>query len=229
MTNKHELDFTTVLASSVHDMKNSLGMLLCSVEHILEEVTPANSEQEKQFQNLQYEASRINGELIQLLTIYRMQNDFLPVNIDEHYLIDVFDDQIARNQGLIDSCGIEIQLLCPEDLAWYFDMDLLGGVIHNVLVNCLRYTKKVIQIEAKMKDKKLELTISDDGPGYPEAMLLQPAGLVESAEVSKGETHLGLYFAEEIAKLHRRGEERGSIKLQNGPPLGGGSFSIIIP
>jgi signal transduction histidine kinase len=224
-----KIDFSTVLASSVHDMKNSLGMLLSSVEHILEEVKPANKEQAKQFQNLQYEASRINGELIQLLTLYRMDNNFLPVSVDEHYLVDILEDQIARNQMLIDSSGIEVTLDCSEDLAWYFDGDLISGVVHNVLVNCLRYTNQKIVVSAALDKNELVIGIHDDGPGYPDEMLAQPTRLVEHAEYSRGETHLGLYFAEQIAALHRRENRQGSIQLNNGEPLGGGSFVLRLP
>lgn len=224
-----KIDFNTVLASSVHDMKNSLGMLLSSVEHILEEVTPANEGQAKQFRNLQYEASRINGELIQLLTLYRMDNNFLPVSVDEHYLVDILEDQIARNQMLIDSSGIEVTLNCDQDLAWYFDADLIGGVIHNVLVNCLRYTETKLLISAELKNDELVVGIHDDGPGYPIEMLEQPSRLVEHAEYARGETHLGLYFAEQIAALHKRGKQVGSIALKNGEPLSGGSFELRLP
>jgi signal transduction histidine kinase len=224
-----KIDFNTVLASSVHDMKNSLGMLLSSVEHILEEVTPENEDQARQFRNLQYEASRINGELIQLLTLYRMDNNYLPVSIDEHYLIDILEDQVARNQMLIDSSGIELTIDCDEDLAWYFDGNLIGGVIHNVLVNCLRYTDSKLIISAKVENELLLIGVHDDGPGYPQEMLDQPARLVEQAELSRGETHLGLYFAEQIAALHKRGNVSGGIELANGQPLKGGSFVMRLP
>lgn len=225
----NNLDFSLVLASSVHDMKNSVGMLLASLEQVIEATPPDNPEQSKRFSTLHYEASRINSELVQLLTIYRMQNNFLPVNIDEHYVIDVLEDQIARNHTLTETGHIKMDLDCDSDLCWCFDNDLIGSVVHNIIVNCSRYTRSEIYIGAKTADDMLVITIADNGHGYPKSMLEKPAALVESAEVSKNGTHLGLYFAEHIAYMHKQKNRHGYIELQNGAPLGGGAFRIYLP
>ena len=227
-TDSH-IDFSLVLASSVHDMKNSVGMLLASLESVIEVAPPEDIEQARRFRTLHYEANRINGELIQLLTLYRMQNEFLPVRIDEHYVIDVLDDQVARNHTLIETGEIALNVDCDDDLSWFYDLDLLGSVIHNVLVNCTRYTKSAIDIKASVEGDFLCIAISDDGPGYPENMLVNPATLVEEAEVSKGATHLGVYFAMKIAEHHKQNHRKGYIKLENGGALGGGVFKLFIP
>lgn len=226
---ENSIDFSTVLASSVHDMKNSVGMLLNSVESILEHHTPKDAEQNAHFKTLHYEAARINGELIQLLTLYRKDRGFLPISVDEHYVIDIFEDQIARNYPLLQTTNIDISLNCDEDLVWYFDGDLVGGVIHNILVNAIRYTRSKIAIAAYEEDKQLCISIADDGEGFPEDMLLEPGRRVQEAELSRGATHLGLYFSEEIASLHKQGERAGCISLENGGELGGGVFKLYLP
>ncbi len=226
---KERINFSMVLASSVHDMKNSIGMLMASLEDVIQETPPANPAQRKRFNILHYEASRINSELVQLLTIYRMQNDYLPLRIDEHYVIDVLEDQVARNHMLVQTGGINLHLRCAEDLHWYYDDDLFGSVIHNVLINCVRYTKTEIAINADIVGDYLCVGIEDDGPGYPDSMLNRPAGLIDDVDVNDGGTHLGLYFADKIAALHRQKNRHGYIKLENGGSLGGGVFKIFIP
>jgi len=229
MTTKQVPDFSTILASSVHDMKNSIGMLIASVETILEEYQPENDSQRKHFKTLQYEASRINGELIQLLTLYRNDKGFLPVSIDEAFVYDVLEDQIARNQLLLDASGIAIELDCDEELSWYFDADLVGGVVHNILVNCIRYTHSKVMVKASIIDQFLQISIADDGEGYPEDMLLAPANRIQEAQVSEGATHLGLFFAESIAELHKQNDLSGSIALKNNGVLAGGEFHLKLP
>jgi hypothetical protein len=59
--------------------------------------------------------------------------------------------------------------------------------------------------------------------------LESPSTFVNKAEVNEGSTHLGLYFAEEIARLHKQKNRVGYIRLENGPPLGGGSFNLFLP
>lgn len=226
---EEKVDFSLILASSVHDMKNSIGMLIASLETFIEEHPPENDHQRKHFNTLHYESSRINAELVQLLTIYRMQNDHLPVRVDQHFVIDVLEDQVARNHALIESRGIHLNLRCEDNLEWVFDADLVGSVVQNVLVNCARYTRGEIELSAKVVDDLLEICVADDGQGYPQAMMESPARMVDEANLSNGNTHLGLYFAEQIAALHKQKNRIGYIKLENGEPLGGGCFKMVLP
>lgn len=230
MTNdSRDLDFSTVLAASVHDMKNSVGMLVASLEAAIEEQPPQSDAQARRLATLHYEASRINAELIQLLTIYRMQNRHLPVRIDSHHVIDVLEEQLARNHMLIESKQVDVVLECDEDLQWFFDSDLIASVVQNVLVNCVRYTQNRLLIAAGLVDNMLCISIADDGPGYPPQMRERPSAVVDEAEISHGETHLGLYFADRIAAMHRQGDRQGFIRVENDGPLGGGVFKIHLP
>lgn len=224
-----DLDFSLVLASSVHDMKNSVGMLIASLENFIEDNPPQNNNQNKHFNTLHYEASRINAELVQLLTIYRMQNDRLPLRVDQHYVIDVLEDQVARNHGLIESRGIHLSLECDDNLEWYLDADLVGSVVQNVIVNCSRYTRSALLVSAKVKDDLLVITVADDGVGYPPSMLEAPSMTINDIHVGGDNTHLGLYFAERIAALHKQKNRLGFTRLTNGDPLGGGCFSLYLP
>jgi len=230
MKEEPKADFSLILASSVHDMKNSLGMLLNSLESVMQETPAENEAQAKRFATLQYEASRINTELIQLLSVYRMENDRLPVQVDEHYLIDVLEEQVARNDMLFQTRNLAVEVDCDEDLLWYFDAELIGGVIHNVLVNGARYSKSKMKVKAEINDDELIVTVSDDGGGYPSFMLGCPQqSFVKSVSFSEGNTHLGLYFAQETARLHSRNQRQGRIDLSNGGDLGGGVFNIFLP
>ncbi|WP_245929128.1 sensor histidine kinase [Agarilytica rhodophyticola] len=228
MEERKPIDFSMVLASSVHDMKNSIGMLLASLEGVIAHTQTESPEQTKHFNTLHYEASRINSDLVQLLTIYRMENSFLPIQVDEHYVIDVLEDQIARNHILLQTSDIKLSTHCDRNLKWYFDDDLLGSVIHNVFVNCVRYTKSRLLVEAEVIDDFLCITIADDGPGYPDYMLEKPPGYI-AEDVSSTSTHLGLYFADRIVAMHKQHEKHGYILLENGEPYGGGVFKLFVP
>lgn len=223
------LDFSLVLASSVHDMKNSLGMLLNTLEGVIADTPAQNEEQAKRFACLQYESSRINVELIQLLSIYNMQNDRLPLNIDEHYVIDTLEEQVARNHMLFETRHIDIELICDEDLNGYFDAELVGGVVHNVLVNCARYSKKKLQVCAEACGDGVTISINDDGGGYPASMLSAPEQVNAGVSFSNGSTNLGLFFAFKVAEMHCTKGVCGRVELANDGPLGGGVFKLHIP
>lgn len=222
------LDFSFVLAASVHDMKNSLGMLLNSLEEVIESSPPKDESQKKHFSILQYEASRINSELIQLLTIYRLKKKNLPFNLDENYVFDTFEDQVARNDVLFKTRGITLSTDCDPDLAWFYDNELVGNVVHNVLINAARYAKNNIAIIANVINNQLVIRIEDDGNGFPDFMI-NASEEAPGSRTATDSTQLGLFFASRIAAFHRKGDVKGCIKLYNGGTLGGGVFEITLP
>jgi len=223
-------DFSLVLASSVHDMKNSLGMLLHSLEIMIRDTTVQDEAQAKHFATLQYEASRINTELIQLLSIYKMDNDGMPLRIDEHYVVETLEEQVARNDMLLETRGLTLEIDCDEDLPWYYDSELVGGVVNNILVNGARYCKSRMRLSASIEDDQLVISVEDDGGGYPPSMLgSNEQSFKKSVSFTEGSTNLGLYFAQEVARMHRRDDLVGAIELGNGGELGGGLFKIYLP
>ena len=227
--NDKPLDFSLVLASSVHDMKNSLGMLLNTLEQVIADNPAQNEEQAQRFACLQYESSRINVELVQLLSIYRMQNDRMPIHIEEHYVVETLEEQLARNHMLFETRSIKVRIDCDEDLKGYFDAELVGGVVHNILVNCARYSREKLSIVASCSSGGLSIAVCDDGGGYPPSMLAAPSTTNAGVSFSSGSTNLGLFFAFKVAELHCINGVCGRIELANNGPLGGGVFTIHLP
>ncbi len=130
---------------------------------------------------------------------------------------------------LLETKGVSATLNCDTDQAWYFDQDLVGSVVHNILVNCVRYTKSAVLVSATVENDLMCITIADDGPGYPPHMLQRNTATFDDLELERGSTHLGLYFAEKIASFHKQNNRSGYIELTNGEPLGGGVFKLYIP
>lgn len=221
--------FTTVLASSVHDIKNSLGMLMQSLESVVERVPPNERPGFHELAVLQYEAARVNNSLVQLLALYKLDNQQLPVNIGQHMVCDFMHEQGLRNQNLLTLKQIALEVDVDEDLAWYFDFELIASVIDNIVTNSIRYTHSRLLLRAFVEQDHLVICIADDGPGYPRAMLEQSDRYLLGINRSTGSTGLGLFFAGEIARLHRRGTQKGYIELRNGEALAGGEFRLYLP
>jgi len=224
-----KIDFSFVLASSVHDMKNSLGMLLNTLSDVMNQYPPQNEAHAKSYAVLEYEAARINSELVQLLSIYRLEHDKVRAHIDECMVIDILSEQIARNYGLLQTRAIELVLECDDTLMGYFDSDLVGGVINNILVNCARYCKQKLKLSAQQTVEGLCITIEDDGPGYPEDMLNASTFAETKANFASGRPHLGLMFANKVALMHKNKSQQGFIRLSNEGSLGGGCFKLFLP
>lgn len=223
-------NFSLLLASSVHDMKNSLGMLLSSLDELTSDMTEMSDNQRRQFAVLQGEASRIRNDLIYLLGLYRMQNHDLVVEIDEVFVDEFLDQQVAQNALLFDMRKIDVRVNCAEGLTGFFDEELIGGVINNVLVNAARYTRSRIDINASVDDGYLCIDVIDDGAGFPAEMLAQAGDMARDISFKTGSTHLGLHFAARIAALHKGNDgRRGSIAISNLSAQGQGRFSLRLP
>lgn len=227
MHNDSKADFAMLLASSVHDMKNSLGMLLSSLNELMEQHPASNEEQRRHYGTLQGEASRINNDLVQLLGLYRLESDQLTVHQNEVIMLDFVEQQIARNELLFQSRQVSVEAHCEPDLMWFFDDELVSGIMNNIIVNAVKYTESKVVIAAEMKDGGLWIRIEDDGPGYPETMLNSNTATDQGIDFNSGSTKLGLFFADRIARLHVNKGVCGYTQLSN--TESGGCFSLFLP
>jgi two-component system, OmpR family, sensor histidine kinase SenX3 len=230
MSNESALDFSTCLASLVHDMKNSIGMLLNTTDEIIDRCSSDTCPSYPLLSQLLYESKRANNNLIQLLTLYKMDKAQLTMNIDYNDIGEFINEIILYNKPLLDSRGIRMEIDTPDNLLWFLDKDLIGGVINNVLNNAFRYTRDNIKISSR-KDERgyLIIQIEDNGTGYPEQMINTIPDSPSKNSFLTGGTGLGLYFAYSVVKLHKDKDREGYILINNNPDQGGGCFSIFLP
>lgn len=223
------IDFATVLASSVHDMKNSLCLLIQSIENLSNKLAEKGVEEAQELAGIHYEASRLNSNLLQILSLYREDCDSLPVNIDEYYLDDLLDELIAKNQLYIENKNLNVEFEIEPDLAWYFDSELVSNLLNDVFVNAMRYCKSTIKVKAFQDNQLLTIQIVDDGSGYPATMLENLIPEPSTFDITMSRTGLGLYFAQLIAAKHVQNNIVGQINLQNGGELDGSVFTLTLP
>ena len=218
------LDFNMVLASSIHDMKNSLSMLLNQLEQLGTTLknTPEGIE-------IRYQAERLRLNLAQLLTLYRMDKKQYCVNIGEHSVYEMFEELVLHHQPVLNHKNIQLEIDCDDTLMWFFDRELVDGLLANLVNNAYRYASKCVRLVARIENKWLKLSVIDDGPGYPATML--DAYKPEQSQISfcGGSTGLGLYFAHNIAQLHTNKLKMGYIILSNNGINNGASFNLYLP
>lgn len=228
------MDFSDILASSIHDIKNSLGLILNSLDDLI--TNPDNHLADpRQASLLKHEVNRANSNLLQLLTLYKLGNAQLGLRIAEHNLDDFLDDVVADNQAVCTALGLELTYLCEEDLSGFFDWDLVRGLLNSIIGNAQRYARSRIRLSAREEDGYLVIRVEDDGAGFPESHLRMLKAAAEDSQEEGSEegiashTRLGLYFASRIAEQHRAGDRVGHIRLANAQDLPGGCFELWLP
>jgi signal transduction histidine kinase len=230
MNNETDDIFNMVLASTVHDMKNSLGMLGESLNQIVAQIDPQSLDEKAQanYGIVQYEASRVNNSLMQLLALYKLENEQLPFCPNYCNLSDFLEEQMIKHSVLLNARGIECSVDVDEELEGVFDESLVETVLENIIGNAIRYTQSKIQITCRQEEFTV-IEVADDGPGYPSAMIELAGSYMQGINQSTGSTGLGLFFAQKIANLHSHNNRRGRISLSNSGELGGGKFELLLP
>ncbi len=222
-------EFSSLLASAVHDLKNSVGSLLSALNAMDGEPRGEGVATHEMVARLRHEAMHINNDLVALLAVYKIDRGCYPVEIDHHCVHDVLTECALQYAPLLERSRIAVELQCHEDLYGYFDRGLTMGIIINALNNALRHTRDRLLIRAAASQNGLTIAVEDNGPGYPVHLLMSDPGTAGGIDFNGGTTGLGLYFASLAAALHKHKQRRGHIRVYNGGSLGGGCFSLHLP
>lgn len=222
-------DLTVFLASSVHDMKNSISMMIGSLQDIVSTSDPETYPHYRDMAQMLYETQRINGNLIQLLTLYKFDNHLYPFSPDSVAIEDFVREAQSHVRTLLNSKKIGFEADFAPDLYGEFDQDLVTGVIVHAMNNAAHYTRDRIRLAICEQDGALEFRVEDNGRGFPQAMIDEGAAAMRGTNFGTGSTGLGLYFSAVVAQTHRNRDRRGSIQLENGGSLGGGCFVLRLP
>ena len=213
------LQMATLLAANLHDTKNLMGQLMLRLD--------ALSGDDPGVRDARFLCQQVNDRMVQLLLLFEVREGDLKPQYEAHnpqdFLLELRENARAW-------AGERLRIEMRDDEApdyWYFDRTLLEMAMMNALHNAFRHARQAIVLSAGMHDGMLRLSVSDDGAGYPPA-ILHSAG-DERLPVSHDGTGLGLYFAGKIANAHNNRGVMGRLKLDNASSGGGAVFSILLP
>jgi K+-sensing histidine kinase KdpD len=223
------MDMQTVMASTVHDVKNSLGLIDNQLNEVVRRLQETDPESAQEIRRIQLECGRINNGMVHMLGLYRMHKGTFSPSIDESYVPDVIQDSVSRYTELLSALGVSLTVeFEDEDCLWHLDPNLIEGLLGNVLTNSIRYTKSMLHFQIKENDGWLQIRITDDGDGFPPNML----NLLDQSEAvcfQSGATGLGLYFCQKIAELHMNEGRKGYVRLSNDEVTCGAIFDLFLP
>ena len=232
------------LASTVHDMKNSISVLSGTLENLIAASAPPppaaagqpghEQPQYGQLGQMLYQTRRLNDNLIQLLALYKeVGKPGYPFDPAAHRVSELVDQVKGQARILLQSRGVTLDVDFPADAIWTFDEDLIIGVLVHAINNAIRYTRDRIRLVVRVDGDYLELRVEDNGGGFPPAILGAGADAMKSGagkvNFLSNSSGLGLYFSSEVAKMHKHRQRHGGIALENGGTLGGGCFVLRLP
>lgn len=222
------INFSTILANSIHDAKNALGHIDQSLEQMKTDESLSNNA-ENIVKKIKLTSQSVNQNLVRVLSLYKLSNHDHALLIDEVNVRDFFEEIAVNQTPLLSIGGLTLEIQCDDDITGYFDYELIKSVLEAALHNASKFAKTTIRLTA-IKDEYLIIGIEDDGPGYDADLLDESTSIKQGVSFEPGgSTGLGLFFAHQILSAHSNKNRNGSINLASSSGLGGARFSINLP
>ncbi len=219
------IGFNAVLASSVHDIKNSLATL----RELMLDLKHKHQDDNQEFIQLEFETNRMNNSLMQLLTLYKIESNNFSLHIEECPVMEIFQEVKAQHAPFLTLKQFQLTINCEQNHYCYCDYMLICNALASLLNNAQRYCNQKIHLSTYQKDHYQVICLEDDGSGYPEYLLDgNKHNQIETNWLS-GNTGLGLHFISVLASLHKNKNKQGFISIDNASQLGGARLQLFLP
>lgn len=207
------LDFSTLFAAHLHEIKNDLFFLLGALDKV------AAVHPDPQLAKAQLAGAGIGNKLMRLLTLYQLSLGLHPLQRNLYSVRELLEDLEVACRAIAADRAIRVTLHTDPELQHVFDRELLSCALTNALHNALRFARSSVRLLASQSTTGLVIRIIDDGAGPPSE---------SSRDRAYGHSGLGLYFCREIAAAHQSEGRRGTVSLE--PGLNAGAvWTLCIP
>jgi len=165
----------------------------------------------KQHLQTAYSATERLLELVRdLLTLSQIEAQQLPLKPTTSSLLELAQQVAQEIASLASKKGVTFTFR-PEtrDSSCVVDQSKVVEILHNLLGNAVKFSPDggVVAVEVGGNDHQITVSISDQGPGiskHDQERLFHKFGIIQHSYLNSTEsgTGLGLYIAQQFAKLH---------------------------
>lgn len=208
-------------ASVAHDLRNPLAIIEGCTEYLALNIPAGTITEEKLLEmigNLQQTAKRMEVYTDSIRDINRLEElELHPVLHSLSGLLNEITDSVtlmAVRSGR--TVHVSNTVTSGEGMV---DTEILYRILENIFSNALRYAVQSISLSFSLQEAVLAITISDDGPGFPEKYLNRKQHCLPSMDFSKTESkeHLGMGIPISRILCQKHG---GDLQLANQPSSG---------
>ncbi len=218
--------YNTLLNSLSHELRTPIATIIGAIDTLKDDGTPLNEDQKSAlFQGIESASLRLNQQVENLLNMSRLESGELKLSLDwvdvEAWIFSV------KSKFLLKGSNAEIRIEIAEGLPLFqIDVGLMDQIIDNLLTNAVQYgsNKPIIFIQVGLHNELLHISVSDNGPGFPEEYIpLVFEKFYRLPHSKAGGTGLGLSIVKGFVSAHH-----GTIELSN-LPKGGCRFMMLFP
>ena len=213
-----------------HDLKNPFSSLLSISDLMVDSFDDTEKEDHKAgFKKINKSVKHLLDLLENLLTWSRSQRGRIKCDPVRFNLSSVVQENINLHRLLAEKKGIMLLSSEQDEVFAYGDREMINSVIRNLVTNAVKFTDrdKKVEIQLKPGEKKVEVSIVDEGIGISSDQLEKLFRIDEKFKSTgtageKG-TGLGLIICREFVE-----KNGGEITVQSAPGKGS-VFSFTVP
>ena len=160
----------SLIADAAHELRTPLAAMRVNVEAMKEQSTDEG--QRELMANLlrsNDRAARLVGQLLQLMRSDAVAANALPVMLSLDGLV---QDRLAMIEGVAQSRGVELELVCNDAVPVLGERESLVSMIDNLIDNAIKYSPcgATVTVHVAREGAQALLTVADTGPGIPPAL-----------------------------------------------------------
>lgn len=224
---EQQLQLYNVLLNSLsHELRTPIATIIGASDNLLEHSDKISDDNKRELLAEISKASlRLNRQVDNLLNMSRLESGFLEPKLDWFEPSELVYATLAQLEESLTKHRIVVALADNMPLV-KLDFGLLQQALYNLVSNAAIYTPEgsTITIGASTDEKHLQLSVADNGLGFPEDEINSVFGKFYRLKNAKaGGTGLGLSIVKGIVEAHH-----GQITLSN-QISGGAIFRMVLP
>jgi signal transduction histidine kinase len=219
MLARNELAFErerAFVADASHELRSPLAILRAELDVALMGES-SRQELEHAVSSAAEEADRLSALAEDLLVLAEADQGRLPLRPEAVDLRDSVRRLSERFAQRAQEAGAVIETSVASGLSVRADRRRLEQALGNLIENALRHGARTVLVAAERHNGRLELHVSDDGPGFPPGFLeiaFERFARPDSSRTAPG-AGLGLSIVRSIARAHG-GEAHASNRAEGG-------------
>jgi signal transduction histidine kinase len=206
-----------LISNVSHELRTPISALQARLENLVDGVEAPDP---ALLRSMLDQTERLGRLVAQLLDLSRLESGAVPLRRELLEVAPLLD--AVADEARLQAPGRRIETTVePPDLAVLADADRVHQVLANLTDNALRHgpTDRPVRLAANAEDRHVVLSVSDEGPGIPDAEAERVFERFYRADsvrpVASGGAGLGLSIARWIVDLHG-----GDIRVSANAPTG---------
>lgn len=212
-------------ANISHEFRTPLTLMLGPLKQ-MEQGALDESDSRKYLKMMRHNGERLLHLINQMLDLSKLESGKMGLEVARTDITGLLKATVYSFNSMAEQKQVNYHTHFPEqEIIGWIDKDKFQKIVTNLLSNAFKYTPEngTVSVDVENGDKRLRITIQDNGPGIPKEQLDKIFDRFYQVEGTEGGTGIGLSLVKELVQLHK-----GQISVSSDTGRGA-SFRFSIP